>query len=296
MTPVTARRAGFLRDVMSLGGRALRSIPRDVETLVPALIIPVFFFIINVGALQDLTEIPGGAAAAGFDYKAFQIPVAILFAVTGLSRANILVLDIQNGYFDRLALSPVNRLAMLLGFMVADMALAVAMSVPVFVLAFAIGVDFVTGLLGIAALLVLTVIWAIVYNGFPYAIALKTGNPGGGELQLHHLLPRGVPEPGVRSAGGDDRLDGDHRPVQPGDVPATGDALAHQRGLGARGHLRRVARHRGHRGGYDTAGDAGVAGARPEVVGAWGGGRETPPYPRPTVRSPVLSRHVGTLA
>ncbi len=177
MTPVTARRAGFLRDVMSLGGRALRSIPRDVETLVPALIIPVFFFIINVGALQDLTEIPGGAAAAGFDYKAFQIPVAILFAVTGLSRANILVLDIQNGYFDRLALSPVNRLAMLLGFMVADMALAVAMSVPVFVLAFAIGVDFVTGLLGIVALLALTVVWAIVYNGFPYAIALKTGNP-----------------------------------------------------------------------------------------------------------------------
>ena len=62
--------------------------------------------------------------------------------MTGLSRANILVLDIQNGYFDRLALSPVNRLAMLLGFMVADMALAVAMSVPVFILAFAIGVDF----------------------------------------------------------------------------------------------------------------------------------------------------------
>ncbi len=174
---VTARRAGFLRDVMSLGGRALRSIPRDVETLIPALIIPVFFFIINVGALQDLTEMPSGVAAEGFDYKAFQIPVAILFAVTGLSRANVLVLDIQNGYFDRLALSPVNRLAMLLGFMVADMALAVAMSIPVFVLAFAIGVDFATGLLGIAALLVLTVIWAIVYNGFPYAIALKTGNP-----------------------------------------------------------------------------------------------------------------------
>ena len=137
----------------------------------------MFFFIINVGALQDLTEMPSGVAAEGFDYKAFQIPVAILFAVTGLSRANVLVLDIQNGYFDRLALSPVNRLAMLLGFMVADMALAVAMSIPVFVLAFAIGVDFATGLLGIAALLVLTVIWAIVYNGFPYAIALKTGNP-----------------------------------------------------------------------------------------------------------------------
>ena len=169
---VEARRAGFLRDLVSLGGRSLRSVPRDPEVFFPALIIPVFFFAINVGALQDLTEVQ-----PGFDYKAFQIPVAILFAVTGLSRANVLVLDIQDGYFDRLALTPVNRLAMLLGFMVADMAMAVVMSIPVLLLAFVVGVEFVSGLLGIAALIALTVIWAIVFNGFPYAIALKTGNP-----------------------------------------------------------------------------------------------------------------------
>ena len=179
MTNVTAKRAGFFRDVGSLGGRALRSIPRDMETLFPALIIPVFFFAINVGMMQDLIERSpfGGAAAAGVDYKAFQIPVAVLFAVTGLSRANVMVIDIQSGYFDRLALTPMNRVAMLLGFMVADMALAVTMSIPVLILAFVIGVDFATGILGIAALLALTVVWSIVYNGFPYAIALKTGNP-----------------------------------------------------------------------------------------------------------------------
>ena len=179
MTNVTAKRAGFFRDVGSLGGRALRSIPRDMETLFPALIIPVFFFAINVGMMQDLIERSpfGGAAAAGVDYKAFQIPVAVLFAVTGLSRANVMVIDIQSGYFDRLALTPMNRVAMLLGFMAADMALAVTMSIPVLILAFIIGVDFATGILGIAALLALTVVWAIVYNGFPYAIALKTGNP-----------------------------------------------------------------------------------------------------------------------
>ena len=115
---VVARRAGFWRDLVSLGGRALRSIPRDPEPLIAALVIPAFFFLISVGARQDLTEqFPG---ADGFDYKAFQIPEGILFAVTGLNRANILVLDIQGGYFDRLALTPVNRLALLLGLMLAD--------------------------------------------------------------------------------------------------------------------------------------------------------------------------------
>ncbi len=169
---VTAKRAGFFRDVISLGIRALRSIPRDPESIIPALIIPIFFFAVNVGALQDLAErIPG------IDYKAFQLPVAILFAVTGVSRANILVLDIQGGYFDRLSLTPVNRLAMLLGFMVADVALVMALSVPVLIMGFALGVSFDSGPLGVVVFLLIAGLWAVVYNGFPYGIALITGNP-----------------------------------------------------------------------------------------------------------------------
>ena len=67
--------------------------------MIPALMIPLFFFVVNVGALQDFSE----QGIPGFDYKAFQLPVAIIFAVTGISRAGTLVLDIQDGYFDRLA-------------------------------------------------------------------------------------------------------------------------------------------------------------------------------------------------
>jgi ABC-2 type transport system permease protein len=171
-TAVRARRAGFWRDVWALGRRALRGIPRDPESVFPALIIPVFFFTVNVGALQDVAE-----GMPGVDYKAFQLPVAILFAVTGVSRSNVLVLDIQGGYFDRLALTPVNRLAMLLGFMVADVALVLALMTPVVLLGLALGVGFETGVLGVLAFLGLGAVWALVYNGFPYAIALKTGNP-----------------------------------------------------------------------------------------------------------------------
>ena len=38
------------------------------------------------------------------------MPTAILLGVTGVSRAGALVLDMQNGYFDRLLLTPVRRL------------------------------------------------------------------------------------------------------------------------------------------------------------------------------------------
>ena len=55
-TEVRARRAGFLADLITVAGRAVRSIPREPEAIIPALVVPVFFYIVNVGALSDLTN------------------------------------------------------------------------------------------------------------------------------------------------------------------------------------------------------------------------------------------------
>ena len=145
---IRARPSGFLTDLASVAGRALRSIPREPAEMIPALMIPLFFFVVNVGALQDFSE----QGIAGFDYKAFQLPVAIIFAVTGVSRAGTLVLDIQDGYFDRLLMTPVKRLALLLGLMIADLALVCGLCIPVMGLGFALGVRFETGLLRHAGL------------------------------------------------------------------------------------------------------------------------------------------------
>ena len=169
---VGARPAGFWRDLGSVAGRALRAIPREPEALVPALIIPLFFFAVNVGALSGISSFTGVE-----DFKAFQIPVAIVFAVTGVSRASALVTDIQSGYFDRLLVSPVNRYSLLLGLMVADLVLVVALCLPVLALGFVLGVGFESGLLGVLAFLALAGLWGLAFTGFPYAIALRTGNP-----------------------------------------------------------------------------------------------------------------------
>ncbi len=170
---IGARPKGFASDVVSIAGRALRSIPREPEAIIPALIVPLFFFVVNLGSLHDITE----RGSPGFDFKAFQLPVAIVFAVTGVSRASTLVTDIQGGYFDRLLLTPVRRLALLLGLMVADFALVVGLSIPVIALGFAVGVRFETGVLGVLTFILLAGSWGLVFTGFPYAIALKTGNP-----------------------------------------------------------------------------------------------------------------------
>ncbi|WP_431988791.1 ABC transporter permease [Streptomyces parvulus] len=167
------RRAGFAGDLVSVAIRALRSIPRDLETVVPALIIPVFFFVVNIGALEPVAEQSGVR-----DFRAFQLPVAIIFAVTGVSRASGLVTDISSGYFDRLLLTPMRRTALLLGLMVADLALVMALCVPVILLGLVVGVGFTTGVPGAVAFVVIAGLWGLAFTGFPYAIALRTGSPG----------------------------------------------------------------------------------------------------------------------
>jgi ABC-2 type transport system permease protein len=170
---IRPREAGFVSDVIAIAGRALRAVPRDTAAVVPPVFIALFFFVVNIGTLQRLTE----RTISGFDYKAFMMATAILLGVTGISRAPALVLDVENGYFDRLLLTPVRRLAILLGHMVADVAVACALTVPIVVLGFALGVHFRAGPLGVLVFILLAALWSLAFAGFGYAIALKTGNP-----------------------------------------------------------------------------------------------------------------------
>ena len=62
--------------------------------------------------------------------------------------------------------------------MVADFVLVVCLSIPVIILGFIIGVRFPTGPLGVLVFIVIGALWGVAFTGIPYAIALKTGNPG----------------------------------------------------------------------------------------------------------------------
>lgn len=171
---VHARRSGFLHDLRTVALRAIRLTLRDSESIGPALVIPIFFLVVNIGSLQSFVE---RNLSPGFDFKGFQLPVAVIFAVTGISRAASLVVDIQDGYLDRLLLTPVRRATLLLGLMIADVMLVIALTLPVVAIGALIGVRFATGILGMVAFVLMAGAWGLAFTGFPYAIALKTGNP-----------------------------------------------------------------------------------------------------------------------
>ena len=169
---VVARDASFPRDIVSVAGRALRQIPREPASVLPAVFVPAFFYAVNLGALENLAR-----QASGLNYKAFLMPMAIAFAVTGMSRAPTLVTDIQGGYFDRLCMTPVRRIALLFGLMVADVVVIIALCLPVLAIGYGEGVRFATGVSGVLVFVGFSALWGLVFTGFPYAVALKTGSP-----------------------------------------------------------------------------------------------------------------------
>lgn len=158
------------REIGLVAGRALRQVRREPTAVLPAVFVPAFFYAVNLGALERL-------ASSGIDYKAFLLPMAIAFAVTGMSRAPALVTDIQSGYFDRLCLTPIRRSSLLLGLMAADVTVIVLLCLPVLAIGYGVGVRFSTGLLGILAFVGFAALWGLAFTGFPYAVALRTGNP-----------------------------------------------------------------------------------------------------------------------
>jgi ABC-2 type transport system permease protein len=167
-----ARAAGWLRDLRTVAGRALRQIPREPMAVLPAIFVPAFFYTVNLGALEDVAS-----KAGAFSYKAYLLPMAIAFAVTGMSRAQMLVTDVVDGYFDRLCLTPIRRSALLLGLMVADVVVILALCIPVLAIGFGVGVRFSTGAAGVLVFLGLSALWGLAFTGFPYAVALKTASP-----------------------------------------------------------------------------------------------------------------------
>lgn len=170
---VRLRAPNATRDVVTIAGRALRAVPRELETVVPPIFLGLFFFVVNISTLQHLTQ----TGIRDFSIKSFMLPTAILIGVTGVSRAPSLVLDIQNGYLDRLLLTPVRRLAILVGHMAADVAIALTLMVPIVALALGLGVHVAAGPGGLIIFFLLGCAWNLAFAGFAYAIALKTGNP-----------------------------------------------------------------------------------------------------------------------
>jgi len=146
---------------------------REPELFIFALIIPVFFFVVQIGALGKVAEQQLGIS----DYAAFQLPISILFAAASTSGGNALVLDIAGGYWDKLSLTPAHRSSLVVGNLFGEMFAVLGYSLVLLVFGFIIGVRFDSNpVVGSLGLLALTLLFGIGFASVSIAVALATGS------------------------------------------------------------------------------------------------------------------------
>src|SRR5688572_21322463 len=107
--------SNFFSDWYYLSIRSTKQIWRPIMALIPSLFIPIFFFFVNSSALQSVHQVEG--FPAGISYKDFIAPIALFTAIFfSAGNAGIeLVQDITSGYFKKMLIMPINRLAIVLG-------------------------------------------------------------------------------------------------------------------------------------------------------------------------------------
>ena len=165
----------FLVQVFLLVRRSLVTISRAPEALLPPIFISLFFLVIYQSTLGKASGFIPGISGS---YLGFILPLSIVSSAlsgAGIAAQN-LVRDLERGYFDKLILTPVSRPALLLGPILAGSVILGIQATIVVVVALVLGLQPVTGALGLLAVIGLAVLLGTGFAGFTVSAALGSGS------------------------------------------------------------------------------------------------------------------------
>jgi ABC-2 type transport system permease protein len=143
--------------------------------IIPNITFPLMLLAINSNGLKAATHLPDFPTNSYLD---FFIPIAFIqgalfaSAIAGIDLAR----DIDNGFLNRLALTPMRGSALLLGHLGGAVALGTIQAAVYLGVGIAFGVRLETGAAGAVTLFVLAVLIALGFGGLGIFIALRTGS------------------------------------------------------------------------------------------------------------------------
>jgi ABC-2 type transport system permease protein len=155
--------------------RSLLQTLRQPAMVVPPLLFPLLLVAINTGGLDAATNLPGFPADTYLDF-AIAVPFVqgALFAM--INAGSALARDVETGFLKRLALTPMQRAALLLGNLAGVMAVALLSAVIYLIAGFAAGLHFEAGAAGVLVMLVLGLLIALAFASLGALIGLRTGS------------------------------------------------------------------------------------------------------------------------
>jgi ABC-2 type transport system permease protein len=161
---------------VALARRTLRGAIRRPQFLAPLVIMPTLFLAINTGGLHRTTNLPGFPKVDGF--LDFQLAGAMVQSLLlgGVMQGIAVALEIEGGFFDRLVASPIPRVAIVLGRILAGTAIAAAQIAWFLVLGVIFGVSIHGGVPGVLLVLAIGSLAGTGFAALGVLIALRARN------------------------------------------------------------------------------------------------------------------------
>jgi ABC-2 type transport system permease protein len=146
---------------------------RRPQFLAPLVLFPSLFLAINTGGLHRTTDLPGFPEVHGF--LDFQLAAAMCQSLLlgGVSAGIATALEIEGGFFDRLVVSPIPRVSIALGRILAGSVIAAIQVVYFLVLGLIFGAHIAAGVPGVLVVLVIGIVTGTGFSALGVMIALR---------------------------------------------------------------------------------------------------------------------------
>jgi ABC-2 type transport system permease protein len=163
---------------LQVGMLARRSVIRTLRQpamVIPALVFPLMLLSINSSGLESATELPGFPTDSYFEFA-----LAIAFVQGALFSANSagtnVSADVETGFLNRLSLTPLRRVALLLGQLSGILALGLIQAVTFLAVGIVFGAGIAAGLAGALVIVALSLVISLGFGCIGAFLALRTGS------------------------------------------------------------------------------------------------------------------------
>jgi ABC-2 type transport system permease protein len=157
-----------------LAGRAVKRILRNPAQMIFPILFPLILLGVNSSGLDAATKLPGFPTASYLDF-ALAIPFMQGALFAALNGGQDLARDIQGGFLDRLAMTPMSGAALLAGQLGGALFMGIVSAVLYLLVGLLFGVGIAAGVGGAFVLLLLAVTISFAFACFGTFVALRAG-------------------------------------------------------------------------------------------------------------------------
>jgi ABC-2 type transport system permease protein len=170
----SAVRSGLFLQVGMLARRSVIRTLRQPAMVVPSIVFPLMLLAINSSGLDSTTQIPGFPTNSYFEFA-----LAIAFVQGALFSANSagtnVANDIESGFLNRLSLTPLRRVALMMGQLAGIVALGLIQALTFLGVGVLFGAGIAAGVGGAVVIVLLSLTISLAFGCIGAFVALRSG-------------------------------------------------------------------------------------------------------------------------